>query len=57
VFITDRGQPRHVLLSMEAYQQLTGARRSIADALSMAGDEVTFDAPRANIVVRPVDLG
>ena len=58
VFITDRGQPRHVLLSIEAYRQLTGARRSIADTLAMASDEViAFEAPRANIVGRPVDLG
>jgi prevent-host-death family protein len=58
VFITDRGQPRHVLLSIEDYRRLTGARRSIADALAMCGDEAAeFQAPRANIVSRPVDLG
>ncbi|MDB5439010.1 MAG: prevent-host-death family protein [Caulobacteraceae bacterium] len=58
VFITDRGQPRHVLLSIEDYRQLTGARRSIADALAMPGQEpIAFEAPRANIGSRPVDLG
>jgi PHD/YefM family antitoxin component YafN of YafNO toxin-antitoxin module len=57
VFITDRGQPRHVLLSIEAYRQLTGARRSIADALAMTeGEAIEFEAPRANIAGRPVDL-
>lgn len=58
VFITDRGQPRHVLLSIEAYRQLTGGHRSIVEALGMPGDAVAeFEAPRATIVSRPVDLG
>ena len=30
VFITDRGQPRHVLLSIEDYRRLTGDRRCAA---------------------------
>ncbi len=37
VFITDRGKPAHVLLSIEEYQRLTGERRNIADALAMPG--------------------
>ena len=37
VFITDRGRPAHVLLSIDAYRRLTGARRSIVDALSAPG--------------------
>ncbi|MGR4862784.1 type II toxin-antitoxin system Phd/YefM family antitoxin [Caulobacter sp. LARHSG274] len=58
VFITDRGQPRHVLLSIEDYRRLTGARRSIVDALAMSGEEIIeFEPPRADIVKRPVDLG
>jgi PHD/YefM family antitoxin component YafN of YafNO toxin-antitoxin module len=58
VFITDRGQPRHVLLSIEYYRRLTGARRSIVDALAMPSEEVVeFEVPRANIINRPVDLG
>ena len=58
VFITDRGQPRHVLLSIEDYRRLTGARRSVVDALAMRGEGfVEFEAPPATIVSRPVDLG
>jgi prevent-host-death family protein len=58
VFITDRGQPRHVLLSIEDYRRLTHARRSIADALAMPGaDAVEFEPPRATIGSRPADLG
>jgi prevent-host-death family protein len=57
VFITDRGQPAHVLLSIEEYQRLTGNRHKIADALAMPGiAEVEFDPPRVAIKSRPVDL-
>lgn len=35
VFITDRGKPAHVLLSIEEYQRLTKQRRNIADSLAM----------------------
>jgi prevent-host-death family protein len=57
VFITDRGRPAHVLLTIEDYQQLAGSQRKIADALAMPGDEdVEFEAPRAEIKIRPADL-
>jgi prevent-host-death family protein len=35
VFITDRGRPAHVLLSIAEYQRITGQRRTIADLLAM----------------------
>ena len=35
VFITDRGRPSHVLLTVEEYQRITVARKSIADLLAM----------------------
>lgn len=35
VFITDRGRPAHVLLSIEEYQKLTGKRKSLAESLAM----------------------
>ncbi|HXT78286.1 MAG TPA: type II toxin-antitoxin system prevent-host-death family antitoxin [Acetobacteraceae bacterium] len=57
VFITDRGRPAHVLLTIEEYQRLTGGQRKIADALAMPGDEdVEFEAPRVEIRVAPADL-
>jgi prevent-host-death family protein len=57
VFITDRGRPAHVLLTIEDYQRLAGGQRKIADALAMPGDEdVEFEAPRADIKSRPADL-
>jgi prevent-host-death family protein len=34
VFVTDRGKPTHVLLSIEAYRKLAGKAENIADLLS-----------------------
>ena len=57
VFITDRGKPAHVLLSIEEYRRLTRQRRSIAEALDMPGAaEIDFEPPRANIASRPADF-
>ena len=58
VFITDRGRPAHVLLSIEAYEALTGKRRNLVEVLEMPGlSEIDFDPPRSNIEGRPADLG
>ncbi len=57
VFITDRGKPSHVLMSIEAYRRLTGQRRNIAEALAMPGTaEIDFEPPRVDVAVRPVDF-
>ncbi len=57
VFITDRGRPAHVLLSIEEYQRITGGHRKIADALAMRGlADIEFDPPRVDIGIRPADL-
>ena len=57
VFITDRGKPAHVLLSIEDYQRITGGDRKIADALAMPGvADIEFDPPRVNIGIRPADF-
>jgi prevent-host-death family protein len=58
VFITDRGRPAHVLLSIEEYRKITGKGKSIADALAMSdADLVEFDPPRlGNELFPPVDL-
>lgn len=36
VFITDRGRPSHVLMSFEAFRQITGQTESLVDLLAMA---------------------
>ncbi|MCU1782213.1 type II toxin-antitoxin system Phd/YefM family antitoxin [Pseudomonas sp. 13B_2.1_Bac1] len=57
VFITDRGKPAHVLLSIEDYQKLTGLNVDIVDLLVMPeAAEIDFETERAVITQRPVDL-
>ena len=57
VFITDRGEPAHVLLSIEDYRKLTGGPRNIADALAMPGDaDFDFDPPRVHIGLKPAEF-
>jgi prevent-host-death family protein len=57
VFITDRGRPAHVLLSIEEYQRLTQQRRNIADALAMpVQDGIDFAPPRVTLDLRPADF-
>jgi prevent-host-death family protein len=54
VFITDRGRPAHVLLTIEEYQKITGASASIVDLLAMPGvDEIDFEPPRLQSVFHP----
>lgn len=49
VFITDRGRPAHVLLTIEEYLRLAGDEASIIDLLSMPGaDEIEFEPARLN---------
>ena len=57
VFITDRGRPAHVLLSIEAYEKLVGKTGSLVDALAMPGlSGIEFDPPKREIMSRPADL-
>ncbi|MGD0788432.1 MAG: type II toxin-antitoxin system Phd/YefM family antitoxin [Terracidiphilus sp.] len=47
VFITDRGHPAHVLLSIEEYQEMTSKGKSIIDLLAMPeAAEIEFEPPR-----------
>ena len=49
VFITDRGEPAHVLLTIEDYQRITGGMASIVDLLADKDAAlVDFEAPRLN---------
>jgi prevent-host-death family protein len=57
VFITDRGKPAHVLLSIDDYRRITGGPRKIADALAMPGvAEIEFDPPRVDVGIRAADV-
>ena len=57
VFITDRGRPAHVLLTIEDYVRLTGGQMSVAEALAQPGADFDFDPPRIGISIKPADLG
>lgn len=60
VFITDRGKPAHVLLTIDDYRRLTGEQRSAAEAFAQAGGvEYDFDVAfeRSRELPRDVDLG
>lgn len=58
VFITDRGRPAHVLMTIEAYRQLTEGASSIIDMLAMpAAADIEFEPPRLKgPLARPADL-
>lgn len=36
VFVTDRGRPTHVLMSIETFRQMSGQRDSIVDLLALS---------------------
>lgn len=57
VFITDRGKPAHVLLSMAQYRRLAGTHRSLLKALAMPGlSRIEFEPPRSRELPRPADF-
>ena len=57
VFITDRGKPAHVLLTIEEYRNITGNRLSIIELLGLPGvEDIDFEAPRLGGIQRPADL-
>ena len=57
VFITDRGRPAHVLMSMAHYQQLTGGQPKIGELLSMPGvAALALDTPKLSDVAQAADF-
>jgi prevent-host-death family protein len=58
VFITDRGKPAHVLLSIREYEKITNKRENILDLLAMPGvGDFDFDPPRmGDQLIQPVDF-
>jgi prevent-host-death family protein len=59
VFITDRGRPAHVLLSIKEYQRITNKGKSILELLympEMAKIDPDFEYPRmGDEFPKPVD--
>ena len=57
VFITDRGRPAHVLLSIEDYRRITGGHQKIADLLAMPGiEDIELEIPQLKDIARPASL-
>ena len=58
VFITDRGRPAHVLLTIEEYQRLTGSRATLVELLALPEEaDIEFEPPRVRgPLVGPADL-
>lgn len=58
VFITDRGRPAHVLLTIEDYQTMTRGPMTLAEALAQPeGADIEFDPPRLQgPLSKPVDF-
>ena len=57
VFITDRGRPAQVLLTIEDYQRMSAGTASIIDMLAMPGvEDIDFEPGRVGTIFRPADL-
>ncbi len=59
VFITDRGRPAHVLLTIEEYQRLAGGHMSLLEALAQPGKAAAFDFDPPRIgsgIFKPAEL-
>ena len=58
VFITDRGQPAHVLLAIQDYEKLTATQENIIDLLAMPdADIIDFEPAKLNKkIYRPEDF-
>jgi PHD/YefM family antitoxin component YafN of YafNO toxin-antitoxin module len=44
VYVTDRGRPTHVLISIDAWRQLSGERENMVQLLAAAPGEAALDA-------------
>lgn len=57
VFITDRGQPAHVLFSIDEYRKLSGGQITLEQALAQRDvADFEFDPPRAAGLHRAADF-
>lgn len=58
VFITDRGKPAHVLLSIEEYLRITGQKLTVVDLIALPTSEnIEFEPPKLiGTLTKPVEL-
>jgi prevent-host-death family protein len=49
VFITDRGEPAHVLLTIDDYRKLSGANKNIVEILACpSSEDINFEPEMLN---------
>jgi prevent-host-death family protein len=59
VFITNRGRPAHVLLTIEDYRRLTSSDMSLAEVLAQPGNTADFEFKPPGLrggIFKPADL-
>lgn len=58
VFITDRGKPAHVLLSIEEYLRITGQKLTVVDLIAMpTSEDIEFEPPKlTGTLTKPAEL-
>jgi len=57
VYILDRGQPAHVLMSIDKFRKMSGQTQNILDMLAMPeAAEIDFDLERIQDLPRALDL-
>jgi prevent-host-death family protein len=57
VFITDRGRPAHVLLTIREYERMKKKQPTLAELLAMPdAEDIDFKIPSRHERVRDVDL-
>ena len=59
VYITDRGQPSHVLLTFADYQRLAANQPSIIELLAQPPgiEDIDFDATTSTDIATPAEFG
>jgi prevent-host-death family protein len=57
VFITDRGRPAHVLLTIREYERMKKKQPTLAELLAMPdAEDIDFEIPSRHERVRDLDL-
>ena len=57
VYVTNRGEPTHVMMTFEAYQKLVGNHESIIELLAMDESAINFEPPKLkNNLFKAADL-
>ena len=46
VYVTNRGEPTHVMMTFEEYQKLVGNQQSIIELLAMDDTDIEFEPPK-----------